>query len=312
VSREPSDLSRPAAHASLHVIVLLWGCTAILGRQISIEAVPLVWYRLLVTVAVLVVLVPARGMPMRIPLRAAVRYGLVGAIIGLHWLCFYGAIKQAGVATAVLSLSTVTFFTAIVEPLVFRRRVDPRELVIGGLVVVAAALLIQLELHADLLGLALGLGSAVFAGVFGVLNGKLARREPPERLMLYELTAALVVVTLCFVVAPDQLVTPWQLSAADAGWLVVLGVMCTVIPQVWSIHVLRTLSPFTMAVTVNLEPVYALILSAVLFPADASLSVRFYLGAALLFGLVIANGVRKSRSLAPPRALASADDRTSG
>lgn len=295
MSREASpELSRAGAHASLQVIVLLWGCTALLGRQISIEAVPLVWYRLLVVVVVLAVLVPARGIPIRIPLRAAIRYGLVGATIGLHWLCFYGAIKQAGIATAVLSLSTVTFFTALVEPLVFRRRIAPRELVIGTIVVVAAALLIQLELRAEPLGLALGLGSALLAAVFGVLNGKLAHREPPARLMLYELAAAAVVVTLCFAVVPAQFIAPWRLSVADAGWLVVLAVLCTVIPQVWIIHVLRTLSPFTVAVTVNLEPVYALILSAALFTADPPLSPRFYVGAALLFGLVIVNGIRRS------------------
>lgn len=298
MSSEPApsaDLSRPAAHASLQVIVLLWGATAILGRQISIQAIPLVWYRLLVVVAVLAVLVPARGIALRIAPRAAARYAVVGAIIGLHWLCFYGAIKQAGIATAVLSLSTVTFFTAIVEPIVFRRAAAVSELVIGAIVVAGAALLIQVELHADALGLALGLGSAVLAAVFGVLNGKLARAEPPERLMLYELTAATIVVTLCFAVAPSQLVAPWQLSGADAGWLVVLAVMCTVIPQVWIIHVLRTLSPFTVAVTVNLEPVYALLLSALLFPHDQPLGARFYVGAAVLFALVIVNGVRKSR-----------------
>ncbi len=302
VSREPvpagpggPDLSRPAAHAALQVIVLLWGCTAILGHQISIEAIPLVWYRLLIVVAVLGVVVPLRGIALRIPPRAALHYSVIGAIIGLHWLCFYGAIKQAGIATAVLSLSTVTFFTAMFEPVVFRRRAAVSELVIGALVVVGAALLIQVELDADALGLALGLGSAALAAIFGVLNGKLARREPPERLMLYELTAAAIVVTLCFIVVPSQFVAPAELSAADAGWLVVLGVLCTVIPQVWIIHVLRTLSPFTVAVTVNLEPVYALLLGAALFPDDQRLSLQFYLGAAVLFGLVIANGVRKSR-----------------
>jgi drug/metabolite transporter (DMT)-like permease len=296
VSREPSpDLSRPAAHASLQVIVLLWGATAILGRQISIQAIPLVWYRLLVVVAVLAIYVPARGLRIRIPARAALRYALVGAVIGLHWLCFYGAIKQAGVATAVLSLSTVTFFTAIIEPLVFRRRVDVGELAIGAVVVAAATLLIQLELHADTLGLALGIGSAVLAATFGVFNGRLAREEPPERLMLYELTGAALIVTMCFAIAPSQLIAPWQLSGEDVLWLAVLGVMCTVIPQVWVIHVLRTLSPFTVAVTVNLEPVYALILTALLFPADQAPSVRFYVGAAVLFALVIINGARKSR-----------------
>ncbi len=291
-------LSRGAAHGSLQVIVLLWGVTALLGRQISIAAIPLVWYRLLIVVAVLLVVVPAQRLPLRIPGRAALRYAGVGALIGLHWLCFYGAIKEAGIATAVLSLSTVTFFTALLEPLVFRRRVAASELVIGAIVVVAAALLIQLELQASPLGLALGLGSAVLAAAFGVLNGKLADREPPARLMLYELMAAAQVVTLCFVIWPSTFVAPWALPSADAGWLAVLAVMCTVIPQVWIIHVLRTLSPFTVAVTVNLEPVYALILTAVLFPADPALGARFYAGAALLFALVIVNGARRTGRLA--------------
>jgi drug/metabolite transporter (DMT)-like permease len=279
--------SRAAAHLSLQVIVLLWGCTALLGRQISIEAIPLVWYRLLIVVAVLGIYVPARGIPLRLSARTAARYGLVGALIGLHWLCFYGAIKEAGIATAVLSLSTGTFFTALFEPLVFRRRVAAEELAIGVVVVGAAALLIQYELHATPAGLALGLVSAVLAALFGVLNGKLASHEQPERLMFYELAAAWLVVS-AFV--PFSWVVP---PAADIGWLTVLAVACTVIPQVWIIYVLRTLSPFTVSVTVNLEPVYALILAALLFPSEAP-SVRFYAGAGVLFALVILNGIRKT------------------
>jgi drug/metabolite transporter (DMT)-like permease len=279
--------SRAAAHLSLQVIVLLWGCTALLGRQISIQAIPLVWYRLVIVVPVLGVYVPARGIPLRLPARTIGRYALVGALIGLHWLCFYGAIKEAGIATAVLSLSTGTFFTALFEPLVFRRRVAAEELAIGVVVVAAAALLIQYELHATPLGLALGLGSAVLAALFGVLNGKLAPHERPERLMFYELAAAALVVTafmpLAWVVPP----------AADIGWLTVLAIACTVIPQVWIIYVLRTLSPFTVSVTVNLEPVYALILAALLFPGEAP-SLQFYLGAGVLFALVILNAVRKT------------------
>lgn len=278
--------SRAAAHVSLQVITLLWGCTAILGRQISIQAIPLVWFRLLIVVGVLLLYVPARRIPLRVPGRAVARYALVGTFIGLHWLCFYGAIKVAGIATAVISLSTVTFFTALIEPIVFRRRIAPAELAIGVIVVVAAALLIQVELHATPFGLALGLGSALLAAIFGVLNGKLAHDERPERLMLYELAAALVVVS-AFV--PFQLVVP---SSADLGWLAILAVACTVIPQVWIIYVLRTLSPFTVAVTVNLEPVYALLLAALLF--HETLSLRFYVAAGALFALVIINGARRT------------------
>jgi drug/metabolite transporter (DMT)-like permease len=284
--------SRTAAHLSLQVIVLLWGCTAILGRQISIQAIPLVWYRLLIVVGVLAVYVPARGISLRVPLRSAARYAAVGAFIGLHWLCFYGAIKVAGIATAVISLSTIAFFTALVEPIVFRRRVHPSELAIGAIIVAAAALLMEVELHVTVAGLALGLGSAVLAAIFGVLNGKLAHAEPPERLMLYELTAATLVVS-AFI--PWSFVVP---AGADLGWLAILAVACTVVPQIWIIYVLRRLSPFTVSVSVNLEPVYALILAAVLF--GETLSLRFYAAAAVLFALVIVNAARRSSGSTMP------------
>lgn len=298
-----ANLSRPSAHALLQGIVLLWGCTAILGHQISIQAVPLVWYRLLIVIVVLAVFVPARGHAIRVPRAAALRYAGVGAVVGIHWLCFYGAIKVAGIATAVLTLSTMAFFTALIEPLAFRRRIDGRELAIGVFVVGGVALLLQVELHPSRLGLALGLGSALFASTFGVMNGKLAHHEPPERLMLYEAVAAFLVVSACFVVVPSQLVAP---SPADLGWLMVLGVMCTVVPQVLVLHVLRTLSPFTVAVTTNLEPVYTLILAAILFPGDEPLGARFYLGAAVLLGLVILNGVRKAAPTSTSHAPATA------
>jgi drug/metabolite transporter (DMT)-like permease len=191
----------------------------------------------------------------------------------------------------------VSFFTALVEPLVFRRRIDPGELVIGGLVVIGATLLIQVGFAPEPAGLALGLASAVFAAVFGVLNGKLASHERPDRLMFYEMSAAAVIVSVgVIVLSRAQMVAPWNLSTSDTIWLAVLSLACTVVPQVWIIHVLRALSPFTVAITVNLEPVYSLILAAVLFPHDRPPSPSFYAGAALVFGLVILDGVRKSRS----------------
>jgi drug/metabolite transporter (DMT)-like permease len=287
--------SRTAAHISLQVIVLLWGATAILGRQISIHAIPLVWYRLLLVVPVLAFYVRLRRIPLRIPAATAARYAIAGALIGLHWLCFYGAVKVGGVASAVTALSTVAFFTALVEPFVFKRRLAIGELAIGALVVGASVILSQYELRVNALGLALGYGSAFLAGVFGTLNGKFAHDEHPERMMLYEFAAALLVVTAMFPFAPSQLVIP---PDADLPWLVVFAVVCTVIPQVWIIYILRTLSPFTVAVSVNLEPVYALCFAALLFPEE-SLTLRFYVGALILFALVMLNGMRRVTKTTP-------------
>ncbi len=275
--------------------MLLWGCTAILGKQISIATIPLVWYRIALVVIVLAALVPLRGHALRLPWHRARGYFFVGVFIGIHWLCFYGSVKVAGVATGVLTLSTIAFFTALIEPLLFRRRVDIRELVIGTVVVGGAALLLEVEVRAEPLGIALGLASSLFAACFGVMNGRLAQRdEPPERLMLYELVAAVATVSVCFAFVPSQFVAPWHLSMADIGWLAVLAVMCTVVPQVLILDVLRTLSPFTVALATNLESVYSLILAAILFH-DEPLTPRFYLGAGVLFTLVGLNAVRKAR-----------------
>jgi drug/metabolite transporter (DMT)-like permease len=291
-----APLSRPAAQVLLHLSVVLWGCTAILGRAISIDALPLVWYRLLLSIVGLAILIVMRGMSLRVSLRALGRYAIVGACIGVHWLCFFGAVKHAGIPTSVLTLSTMSFFTAITEPIAFRRRARVGELVLGAVVVVGVALLLKLEVHADPLGLALGLASALFASVFGVLNARIVHDEQPMRLMLFELCAAFVVVSLCFAVAPSELVAPWQLSGGNFMWLAVLAVACTVVPQVWSLMVLRVLSPFTIALSINLEPVYSLILAAILYSDTDPLSGRFYGGAALILVLVVVNATRNSRA----------------
>lgn len=270
----------------MQVTVLLWGATAVLGHLISIHAIPLVWYRLLLTVPTLLVVVPLRGLTFRVTRRQLWHYSVTGAFIGLHWVCFYGAIKQAGIGTAVITLSTLAFWTSLLEPIAFRRAIAPVELAIGCLVVVGAALLAKYELKADALGLSLGFASAMLASVFGVLNGKLTRGERPERLLFYEMTAALIVVSIPFAFDHSSV------SGEDLGWLAILAVMCTVIPQLLMLVVLRTLPPFTVALATNLEPVYALLLAAVALPHYESPSTRFYAGAALLIGLLIANAAR--------------------
>ena len=138
--------------------------------------------------------------------------------------------------------------------------------------------------------------------MFGVFNGKIAPHEEPERLVFYELASASIVVTLCFVVVPDQFVAPWQLSGADLGWLLVLAVLCTVVTQVLLVRVLRTVSPFTVAVATNLEPVYALIMAALLFSGEEPLRPRFYVGTALILALVIITSARRARGAGAFRA----------
>ena len=273
----------------MHLTVLVWGFTAILGRLISLTALTLVWYRLVVVVAVMALVVAYRGIGFKITRRLLWRFGLVGALVAGHWLSFYGCVKYSGVAIAVLCLSTGTFFTAMLEPIAFRRRPTGAELLIGLFVMVGVSLLVKLEAKADTLGLLMGLGSSLFASVFGTINGKLARHARGELMTLYELGAAAIVTSFFFVWRPGEFVLPGDVSLRDGWLLLMLSIVCTVLPWLWSLRVLQTLSPYTLALAVSLETVYAMTLAWFIFPGSEQLTWRFYAGAAVLLGLVAAN-----------------------
>jgi drug/metabolite transporter (DMT)-like permease len=286
----------------MHLTVFLWGFTAVLGKAISLPAVALVWYRLALVVGMLGVVQVARGRPVLLPRARALRYLGIGVLVGLHWLFFYGTIKVAGVALAVLCLSTITFFTALFEPVFFGRPARPGELLLGLGVVGGVGLLVTTELSATPLGLALGMASALASALFGTLNGVQAGREPAEQVTLYELAAALAVTTGAWAVLPGEVVWPPDVSPRDWGLLLALSFFCTVLPWLWSLSVLEVLTPYTLALAVSLEPVYALALAYVWFPDSEALSARFYVGAAALVGLVLLNGALKRPPASPPTA----------
>lgn len=283
-------LSAPAAHALLHLTVFVWGFTAILGRLISLGAVSLVFYRIGLVVLVMGGLILARRLRFDVPAPTVRRLMVAGVFVALHWMLFYGCIKYAGVAVAVLCLSSGTFFTACFEPLVFRRRPNLGELVLGVAVVGGVSLLVRVETQATALGLAMGLGSALFSAAFGTMNGQVARGVRSEFITLVELSTGWVVTGLFFFVAGADFVPPSAIGWRDLGLLLVLAVGCTVLPWQWSLRVLKTLSPYTVALAVALEPVYSMALAYVMFPDAEQLTWRFYAGAAVLLALVGLNG----------------------
>ncbi len=288
------QLTQRAAYAVLHLTVFLWGFTAILGKSITLSALPLVFYRLWGVVLVMAVLVALARKPLPTPKRVLRLFG-VGVLVALHWWLFYASIKLAGVTVAVLCLSSITFFTALFEPWVFRRAVRPYELLLGSAVVGGVVLLVQLEQRGDVRGWAIGIGSALFSSAFGALNGKLASEEEPAQLTLFELLGAALLLSLLCAVTGD-FVAPLQVGAKDAGLLLVLVVACTVFPWLWSLRVLRVLSPYTLALAVALEPVYSMAMAVLIWPDTERLSPRFYLGSALLIALGPLNAWLRKRS----------------
>jgi drug/metabolite transporter (DMT)-like permease len=273
----------------MHLTVLVWGFTAILGRLISVGATVLVFYRVILVVAVMGGLIAKRRLGLRVPGRLLRVLVMAGAFVSVHWILFYGCVKYAGVAVAVLCLSSMTFFTALLEPVVFRRAPQIAELVMGFFVMLGVSFLVRVEAHADTTGLAMGLGSAFFSAAFGTLNGRLTHEVEAEVMTFYELSSATLVTTLFLCASPRGFVLPWALSARDVALLVALAVGCTVLPWLWSLRVLKTLSPYTLALATSLEPVYSMVLAYFLFPDAERLNARFYAGTAILIALVAAN-----------------------
>ena len=290
---EQAPLSRPRAHLILHFTVLLWGTTAILGKSIHLAALPLVFYRVLIVTTLMAGVLVVRRVPFRVSRARLLELVAAGLLVALHWVLFYGTIKRAGVTVAVLCLSTVTFFTALIEPFVFRRAVRRYELALGALVVVGVVLLLRADTHADAIGYVMGIGSAFFSAAFGTWNGSIAGRERSERVTLYELGGATIGCGLAFPIL-GGFVAPWEVGAHDWLLVLVLAVACTLLPWLWSLRVLKTLSPYTVAISISLEPVYSIVFAYLLWPAEERLSPRFYAGAAMLVGIIVANGALKN------------------
>lgn len=287
-------LTTARAHALLHVTVFIWGFTAILGRLISLSALNLVLYRMLLAALMLGAgMLLARQWP-RVSYLDALKLLATGGIVAAHWACFYGSIKLAGISVAVVCLSSGSFFVSLLEPLFNRRRIRGVDLMLGLAATLGVLLLVNGVPSASPVGIALGIASAFFSGLFSTINGRLIHRFTAAVLSLWELGTGALLLLLVMALSATPMMLPRDIALRDWGWLIILSLLCTVVPWLWSLRVMRTLSAFTVLLAVNLEPVYSLVLAWILFPDSERLSAGFYIGAALLLGLVAINGLLKA------------------
>lgn len=280
--------SRRNALLLLHGIVLIWGFTGILGKLIQQEALQLVYTRTAIAIAGLV----AGALWMR---RSLAPNGdlkvhlLTGLIILAHWITFYGAIKMSTASIAAACLSTSTVFTALMEPFWFKRRIRAYEVVLGLVVVGALLLIFGLEVK-HRLGIAVATLSALLSAWFNVINGVLVKRDDALRIGFYELLSAMVALGI-YLFAIGELPPPlWAMPATDIVYQLLLGLVCTSFAFVAGIAVMRQLSPFTVMLTVNLEPVYTILVALLIWGAEEKLTVGSYLGIALILGCLFLNG----------------------
>jgi drug/metabolite transporter (DMT)-like permease len=270
------------AFLQLHMAVFLAGFTGVLGRLITLNEALLVWYRLLVTVLTLWVLYFFKRRLHGIAWAGIARIAAVGVIVALHWVTFYASIKYANVSVALVCFSAVGFFSAILEPLVTRKPFNKIELLLGLLVIAGIYLIFHFDPQFKT-GIIMGLVSALLGSLFPVFNRVLVQQYKPETVTLYQLSGGflfltmLVPVYLQFVPAGHLLPT-----LSDTGWLLILGLFCTVWAFNLSMNALKKISAFTVSLTYNLEPLYGIALAFLIYREDKYLSATFYIGLLLI------------------------------
>ncbi len=298
------------AQWQLHVCVLLWGFTAILGKLITLSALPLVWWRMLIVVVSLL-LVPRVWRGLRaLPPRRIAAYAGIGAIVSLHWLTFYAAVKLANASVGASCIALAPAFLSVIEPAIARRRFDPGELLLG-LLVIPGVVLVAGGVPAGMrIGVAVGVLSAVFCALFGALNKRMAGHGDPLTVTCIELGAGTLLLTALNLV--------WHRGAGfvlpgphDALLLLTLALACTLLPFALALKVLRHLSAFNVQLATNLEPVYAIVLAVILLGEQHQLDGWFYLGVAIILGAVFTHPLLKRATLRKPDAevLAAAESK---
>jgi drug/metabolite transporter (DMT)-like permease len=272
----------------LHGIVFLWGFTGIIGKLLHQESFIIVWYRVFIASFGLLVYLWFTTSSFRVPKMHIARVVLVGIVVALHWITFYYAIQISTASLGILCLATTTVHVVWLEPLIMKTAFQWKKLWFS-LIVVAGVAFIARDFKGDvLLATGIGLLSALLAGIFSVSNAKLSQTIPAPILSFYELTTGWVGISLYLLITqvPAKM---FYLSWSDLWWLLFLGLVCTSFAFIVAINLVKKLGAYTVSLTINLEPIYTMILAVVLLNEHKILSIEFYVSAFLIIGALLLN-----------------------
>ena len=270
----------------LHVAIFLAGFTAVIGKILeNLNEVLLVWYRILITVLVLAVIMFVKKELSKISIKNFMRMAAVGAVITFHWVTFYGSIKFSNISIALVCLSSASFFASIIEPLYLKQKIILPELLLGILTIVGVYIIFDFHPQYKL-GIIYGILCAVSSAMFPILNKKLLDEFSPRTLTLYELTGGLIILSFIVPVylhyGPSINSTHYLPTSAEFIWLIILAVLCTIVCFDLQLQALKKISGFTSNLMFNLEPLYGIIMAFVFFKEGEQLNKSFYIGSFLI------------------------------
>lgn len=278
----------------LHMIVFLWGFTAILGKLISANAQVLTFYRMLFAALFLFIFIRFfKKESIKISKKLFIQLSVIGGFMAFHWLCFFHAIKVSNVSIALSCLSLSTLFASILEPVIFKRKIDISEVIMGVVIVICMGLIFKTEFQYKE-GIFYGILTALFGTIFSVFNGKIFGKTSSGNIIFYEIFSGFLILTAFFLLT-GQIFHLNEISTHDLTLVIILASIFTAFPMLESVNLMKYISPFTLILTVNLEPVYGIILAFFIFGESEEMSPIFYGASLIMILAIIVNGVLKSR-----------------
>lgn len=279
----------PQDYLKLHLIVVILGFTAILGRLTDVSALGVVFYRTLLASLGMLVVAKIQKRNILIPFRDSLPLLGVGAIISLHWMCFFGSARVSTIAISLVTFSVTSFFTSILEPMVKKTKISWIEVLLGVLVVAGMYFVFKFE-YKYLKGIIIGIIAALLATIFSVFNAQFAQKYEAQTITFYEMAGAFVAswlfIPIIIYAAPN---TNFQLipSPTDWIWIAILGLVCTVYPYNEMIKLLKKISAFTLNLSINMEPIYGILLAYFIFGEKERMTTGFYIGGVLILLSVV-------------------------
>ena len=269
----------------LHFIVLIWGFTSILGLLISLPALELVFYRTLLAAVGVGLVMVWRKKNMLVPPAELIKIAGVGVLISLHWIFFFWSAKVSTASVCLAGMATTSLWTAFVDPIINRTKIKWYEVALGLFVISGLVVIFQFE-SGYWLGLSFALLSAFLSALFSVFNARLTFRHTPYQITLYEMAAASLFALFFMPIYSEFLNegTPiqWELKGQDWLWMLVLSGICTVYAFSASVELMKRVSVFTINLTINLEPVYGILLAVLVFGEKEKMTTQFYVGTLII------------------------------
>ncbi len=255
----------------------------------------LVWYRLLIALIALLGYCVVTKFSLKISKKQLLKTLGVGVIIAVHWVTFFEAIKQSNVSIALVCFSSSTLFTSIIEPFYFKRKIKAYELIFGLAIILGLSFIFTIEFK-YLVGMVLSVFSAALASWFTVLNGILIKETKSKVISFYELLGALIVVSIYLLFSTAGDFSQFAISMEDLKWLIILGTLCTAFAFIISVEVMKKISPYTVTMSINLEPIYSIVLALYFWPESETMSSGFYIGAVIVIATIFLNAWFKKKA----------------